>query len=161
MKQENAMTQLLLATSTTLHALAMIVFIGHYLLLSRVYLPALSNVDTGARALGEMSRRSRPWLYTSILVFAVTGVHLMLVDPNYLGIGNFSNPWAMLMLIKHLVIVVMIGLGFWFNAVQRVGPVLRSNTAAAQGVEKFRQYCNAMAVGGVLVLALTALSQVQ
>jgi uncharacterized protein YbcV (DUF1398 family) len=55
----------------------------------------------------------------------------------------------------------MIGLGLWFNAVQRVGPVMRSNTAAAQGVEKFRQYCNAMAVGGVLVLALTALSQVQ
>lgn len=155
------MTQLLLATSTTLHALAMLVFIGHYLLMSQVYLPALSGLDTGAQALGEMSRRSRPWMYASILVFAVTGVHLMLVDPNYLGIGNFSNPWALLMLVKHLVIVVMIGLGFWFNMLQRVGPAMRSTSGSVQGIAKFRQYCNAMTVCGVIVLALTALSQAQ
>ena len=155
------MTQLLIATSTTLHALAMIVFIGYYLLLSLIYLPALSAIDNGGKALGEMSRRSRRWMYISILVFAVTGVHLMLVDPNYLGIGNFSNPWALLMLVKHLVIVVMIALGFWFNFIQRVGPALRSNSGAAQGVAKFRQYSNIMAGCGALVLALTALSQIQ
>ena len=155
------MSQLLLATSTTLHALAMIVFIGHYLLMSLIYLPALSRLDNGAKALGEMSARSRHWLYGSILIFAVTGVHLMLVNPNYLGIGNFSNPWAMLMLVKHILIVVMIGLGFWFNAIQRVGPTLRSNSGAAQGVAKFRQYSTAIAVCGVLVLALTAIAQVQ
>lgn len=155
------MSQLLLATSTTLHALAMIVFIGHYLLMSLIYLPSLSAMDNGSKALGEMSHRSRRWLYISILIFIVTGVHLMLVNPNYLGIGNFSNPWAMLMLIKHILVVVMIGLGFWFNAIQRVGPAMRSNSGAAQGVAKFRQYSNAMAVCGVLVLALTALSQVQ
>jgi hypothetical protein len=65
------------------------------------------------------------------------------------------------MLIKHLVIVVMIGLGFWFNMLQRVGPAMRSNSGAAQGVAKFRQYSNAMAICGVIVLALTALSQAQ
>jgi uncharacterized membrane protein len=155
------MSQLLIATSTTLHALAMIVFIGHYLLMSLIYLPALSTVDQAGRALGEMSHGSRAWLYGSILVFAATGVHLMLIDPNYLGIGNFSNPWAVLMLIKHILIIVMIGLGFWFNAIQRVGPTMRSNSRAAEGVAKFRQYSNLMAVCGVLVLALTALSQVQ
>ena len=155
------MTQILLATSTTLHALALIIFIGHYLLMSLIYLPALSTLDNGGKALGEMSARSRRWLYLSILVFAATGVHLTLVDPNYMGIGNFSNPWALLMLIKHLVIVVMIGLGFWYNMLQRVGPAMRSNSGAAQGVAKFRQHSNIMAVCGVLVLALTALSQVQ
>ncbi len=155
------MSQALLATSTTLHALAMIIFIGHYLLMSLIYLPALSKLDNGAKALGEMSARSRRWLYLSILVFVATGVHLMLVNSNYLGIGNFSNPWAMLMLIKHLVIVVMIALGFWFNMLQRVGPTMRSNSASVQGVAKFRQYSNLMAVCGVIVLALTALSQAQ
>jgi uncharacterized membrane protein len=155
------MSQLLIATSTTLHALALIIFIGHYLLMSLIYLPALSGTEHAGKALGEMSARSRRWLYLSILVFAVTGVHLMLVNPNYLGVGNFSNPWALLMLIKHLVIVILIGLGFWFNALQRVGPAMRSNSGAAQGVTKFRQYSNLMAIGGVIVLALTALSQVQ
>ena len=155
------MNQLLFATSTTLHALAMIIFIGHYLLMSLIYLPALSKLDNGAKALGEMSHRSRRWLYGSILVFAISGVHLMLIDPNYLGIGNFSNPWALMMLIKHIVILVMIALGFWYNMLQRVGPAMRSNSGAAQGVAKFRQYSNAMAVCGVIVLALTALSQAQ
>ena len=155
------MSQFAIATSTTLHALAMIIFIGHYLLMSLIYFPALSSMDNGAKALGEMSAYSRRWMYGSILVFFVTGVHLMLVDPNYLGIGNFSNPWAMLMLIKHILILVMIALGFWFNMLQRVGPAMRSNSGAAQGVAKFRQYSNAMAICGVIVLALTALSQVQ
>ena len=155
------MSQLLLATSTTLHALAMIIFIGHYLLMSLVYIPALSGLDNAGKALGEMSHSSRKWLYGSLLVFFITGVHLMLVDPNYLGIGNFSNPWALSMLIKHIVILVMIGLGFWFNFLQRVGPAMRSSSGAAQGVAKFRQYSNIMAVCGVLVLALTAFSQVQ
>jgi uncharacterized membrane protein len=155
------MSQLLLATSTTLHALAMIIFIGHYLLMSLIYIPALSGLDNAGKALGEMSHRSRRWLYGSILIFFVTGVHLMLVDPNYLGIGNFSNPWALMMLIKHIVILVMIALGFWYNALQRVGPAMRSNSGAAQGVAKFRQHSNIMAICGVLVLTLTALSQVQ
>jgi putative copper export protein len=97
----------------------------------------------------------------AILVFFVTGIHLMLIDPNYLGIGNFSNPWAMLMLVKHILILVMIGMGFWFNAIQRVGPAMRSNTRAAEAVGQFRRYSNAMAVCGVVVLLLTALSQAQ
>jgi uncharacterized membrane protein len=155
------MTQLLLATSTTLHALAMLIFIGHYLLTSLIYLPALSATDNGAKALGEMSRRSRKWLYGSILVFLVTGVHLMLVDPNYLGIGNFSNPWAISMLVKHIIVLVMLGLGFWFNFIQRVGPAMRSKSGAAQGAAAFRRYSNSMAICGVLILALTAFSQVQ
>lgn len=160
------MSQLLLATSTTLHAFAMLIFIGHYLLMSLIYIPAVSGQDNagqaqGAPILGAMSRESRKWLYGSILVFLVTGVHLMLADPNYQGIGNFSNPWAMLMLIKHIVIIVMIGLGFWFNMLQRVGPAMRSNSSAAQGVAKFRQYSNLMSICGIIVLALTALSQIQ
>ena len=153
------MSQLPLATSTALHALAMIVFIGHYLLLSLIYLPALSTLDNAGKALGETSHRSRPWLYGAILVFAVTGVHLMLVNPNYMGIGNFSNPWVMLMLVKHLLIVVMIGLGFWFNAILRVGPQMSTNSGAVQARKSFHLYANAMAACGVLVLLLTAFAQ--
>ena len=155
------MTSLLLVTSTTLHVLAMLVFIGHYLLTSVIYLPALSTMDNGSRALGEMSQRSRRWLYGSILVFLITGVHLMLADPDYAGIGNFNSPWAVFMLVKHIVILVMIVLGFWFNAIQRVGPAMRSNSGATQGVAAFRRYSNIMTICGVLVLVLTALSQVQ
>ena len=151
------MSQLLISLSYWLHAMATVVFIGHFVLLAGLYLPALA--DDGA-ALSRISKRSRWWMYASLLVFAVTGIYLTFVDPNYLGIGNFSNFWAMMMLIKHLLIVAMIALGFWYNAILRVGPLLSSNNPEP-AVARFRQYVNAMAVCGVLVLLLTELAQVE
>jgi uncharacterized membrane protein len=154
------MSQIIVATSYALHALATVVFIGHFLLLALIYLPVLSKMEPGGlTALSEISKRSRPWMYASLLVFAITGVYITLVDPNYLGLGNFSNPWALLMLVKHILILGMVVMGFWFNAILRVGPLMRSNSGAGPALARFRWYCNAMAVTGVAVLLLTALAQ--
>ena len=153
------MSQTLTALSFWLHSLATVVFIGHYVLLSLVYLPLLGEAE--GTILSGISKRSRPWLYGSMLAFAITGVYLTFVDPNYLGIGDFNNLWAVLMLVKHLLLVGMIGMGFWFNAILRVGPMMSSNTGAGQAVARFRQYSNLMAIAGVLVLLLTAVSQAQ
>ncbi len=65
------------------------------------------------------------------------------------------------MLVKHVLILGMIAMGFWFNAIMRVGPMMISNSGAAQAVVCFRRYANLMAMSGVLVLLLTALAQVQ
>lgn len=158
------MSQFLVALSFWLHALATVVFIGHYLLLSLIYIPVFMKDKPDVMAgmiLSEISKRSRRWLYTALLIFLITGVYLTFVDPNYLGIGNFGNPWAILMLIKHLLIVGMIAAGFWFNAIMRVGPLLSSKTGSAQAFNSFRWYVNSMAITGVLVLLLTAFSQAQ
>jgi hypothetical protein len=85
----------------------------------------------------------------------------MLVDPDYLGFANFGNLWGILMLVKHLLVLVMIGLGFWFNAILRVGPLMSSNSGAVQAIARFHWYANAMAISGILILLLTALAQVQ
>ena len=151
------MTQLLISISTWLHALATVVFIGHFVLLAGVYIPALSQ---NGPALSEISKRSRPWMYASLIVFAVTGTYLTFIDPNYMGIGNFRNLWAVMMLVKHILIVAMIGMGFWFNALMRVGPMMSSNNPE-QAVIRFRNYVNAMAICGVLILLLTAIAQLE
>ena len=153
------MSQILIAFSVWLHALGTIIFIGHYLLLALIYLPLLEK-DNGI-ALSKVSRRSRRWLYISLLIFAITGAYLTFIDPNYLGLANFGNLWGILMLVKHLLILGMIGMGFWFNAILRVGPMLTSNSGAAQATNRFRLYVNLMAISGVLVLLLTALAQVE
>jgi uncharacterized membrane protein len=153
------MPQNLTALSLWLHALATVVLIGHYLLLSVIYLPVLAK--NNGTALSEISKRSRPWMYTSLLIFIVTGVYLMFADPNYLGVGDFGNFWSVMMLVKHLLIFGMIGLGFWFNAFLRVGPMMASNNNAELGIRRFRTYSNWMAILGVLVLLLTALSQME
>ena len=158
------MSQTLTALSFWLHALGTVLLIGHYLLLSLLYLPVFvkNQADPlSGTILSEISRRSRSWLYGSMLIFAVTGIYLTFVDPNYLGIGNFSNPWAILMLVKHILILAMIGMGFWFNAILRVGPLMSSNTGSTRAIAHFRQYSNLMAIAGVLVLLLTAISQAQ
>jgi uncharacterized membrane protein len=154
------MTPILIALSYWLHALATVVFIGQFVLLATIYLPVLSKAGNGA-TLSEISKYSRPWLYSSMFVFIITGVYLMIVDPNYLGIGNFSNFWSTMMLVKHLLILGMIAMGFWFNAIMRVGPLMNSNTGGAQAISRFRWYTNSMAISGVLVLFLTALAQVE
>jgi len=155
------MSQTLFSLSTWIHALATVLFIGHYLLLTLIYLPAFGKhkPEVAGPILSEISKRSRVWMYSSLLIFIVTGIYLMIVDPNYRGIGDFGNPWAVLMLVKHILIVGMIAMGFWFNAILRVGPLMSSNTGAEQAILRFGSYSKWMAISGVLVLLLTALAQ--
>lgn len=158
------MNQILVTLSITMHALATVVFIGHPVLLALVYLPALEKTVL-APAVGpllrEISRRSRNWSYGALLVFMVTGAHLMFDDPAYLGIGNFKNAWSVLMLLKHAVILGMIGIGWWYNASWRVHPSLDSASDAAQALARLRLYSICMAVAGMVVLILTAAAQAQ
>ena len=100
-------------------------------------------------------------MYVALLIFMITGIHLMFIDPNYLGVGDFGNLWSILMLVKHFLILGMILAGFWFNAILRVGPILSSKTGSSQAMDRFQLYNNGMAITGVLVLLLTAISQVK
>lgn len=45
-----------------------------------------------------------------------------------------------------------------FNALMRVGPMMSSNNPE-QAIFRFQKYVNLMAISGVLVLLLTAISQ--
>ena len=153
------MSQILIALSVWLHALGTVVLVGHYLLLSFISLPILER--NNGMILSEISKRSRPWMYASLLIFMVTGIYLTFADPNYLGFGDFGNPWGILMLAKHMLILGMLALGFWFNAILRVGPMMSSNNNAELAIRRFRLYSNLMAASGALVLLLTALAQVE
>lgn len=151
------MSQFFISISTWLHSIASVIFIGHFILLAGIYLPVLSKNGT---TLSEISRRSRLWMYVSLLIFVVTGTHLMLIDPGYLGFMDFSNFWGIVMVVKHILVLAMLAMGFWFNAILRVGPMMSSNNPE-QAIARFRKYINAMAVCGALVLLLTALAQVE
>ena len=153
------MSQILIALSVWLDALGTVILVGHYLLLSVIYLPALEK--NSGTILSEISKRSRSWMYISLVIFAITGVYLMFADPNYLGVGDFGNLWSIMMLLKHVLILGMIAMGFWFNAIQRVGPMMSSNTGVELATRRFRLYANLMAIAGVWVLLFTALAQME
>jgi uncharacterized membrane protein len=153
------MSQILISLSVWLHAIGTVILIGHYFLLSVIYLPVLEK--NGGVFLSQVSKRSRPWMYASLVIFMVTGVYLTFADPYYLGVGDFGNLWTVLMLIKHVLIVGMIGMGFFFNGLLRVGPMMSSNNGAELAIRRFRLYSNLMAISGVLVLLLTTLAQAE
>jgi uncharacterized membrane protein len=158
------MEQALIALSMWLHALATVVMIGYFLLAALIFVPILGRTELegpGRGIISEISRRSRRWMYLALVLFFITGFYLMLVDPNYRGIGDFGNLWAAVMLVKHLLVLAMLGMGFWYNAIRRVGPMLRSNTGAEEAVTRFRTYTYSMAACGCLILLLTALAQVE
>lgn len=118
------------------------------------------DIPVGA-ILDGFSKRSRAWMYIALLIFMVTGIHLMLVDSYYLGVGNFGNAWSIQMLVKHVLILGMIAAGFWFIVNLRVGPMLSSNTRVSQAFNRFRLYVSGLADCGSLILLLTATSQVR
>jgi uncharacterized membrane protein len=155
------MSQFFFSLFTWLHAIATVLFIGHPLFIWLLYLPAFAKTkaEIAGPILSDISKRSRFWMYASLLVFAVTGIYLTLVDRNYLGLGDFGNPWAIAMLVKHILIVAMIGLGFFYNAILRVGPMMSSNNSAEAAIARFGLYSKWMAICGVLVLLLTAFAQ--
>ena len=75
------MSQILISLSVWLHAIGTVILIGHYFLLSVIYLPVLEQ--NGGTFLSQISKRSRPWMYASLLIFMVTGIYLTFADPNY------------------------------------------------------------------------------
>ena len=155
------MSQTLFSLFTWLHAIATVIFIGHFVLLAPIYLPAFAKAkpEIAGPILSDVSKRSRGWMYASLVIFMITGIYLMIVDPNYRGIGNFANPWSVAMLVKHILIVGMIGMGSFYNAILRIGPMMNSNNGAEQAIARFGSYARWMAIAGVLVLLLTAFSQ--
>jgi uncharacterized membrane protein len=97
-KRKKTMSQILVALSFWLHAIGTLILIGRYFLLSVIYTPVLEKGD--GIFLRQISKRSGSWIYASLLIFLVTGIYLTFADPNYLGVGNFSNLWGVLMLVK-------------------------------------------------------------
>src|SRR5512141_894799 len=115
------MNTLLIAISTWLHAVATIVFVGYYLFTGLIYLPVLERqmqAGTLRSLLEQISARLRPFFGGSLLIFLVTGTHLMFINDSYLGLGNFfGNPWSTLIVIKHVLVLAFLALAIFSERV--------------------------------------------
>ena len=153
------MSTFLVALSIWLHALATIVFIGYYLFTSLIYLPVFER-QMQANALRDLlehiSARLRPFFGGSLLIFLVTGTYLMLINKNYLGLGNFfANPWSILMVSKHVLVVAFLALAIFSERVFMV-QISDQNPRALQG---FRWTLNINVLLGLIILLMTSIAQ--
>jgi uncharacterized membrane protein len=145
-----------------LHLVATVAMIGYYAVLGVLVLPALRQAGS-ARALGEtiaaMERRALPIIVGSLVAFLATGVYLMGADTRYSGVGEITDSWSTLLLVKHVVVAVMVALGVYIDAiiVRRLAPPDAPDQDAA--ARWLMVLAGAMTGLGLLVLYLTAAAQ--
>jgi uncharacterized membrane protein len=153
------MSTILIAFSTWLHTLATIVMIGYFLFTSLIFLPIFERQMRGTalrELLESISARLRPYFGGSLLIFLVTGTHLMLINKSYQGLGNFfGNPWSILIVIKHVLVLAFLALAIYSER------VFLSNISdeQAQALKKYRLALGIDTFLGALILLLTAIAQ--
>ncbi|PJF34518.1 MAG: hypothetical protein CUN49_15270 [Candidatus Thermofonsia Clade 1 bacterium] len=167
-------TDWLLTLSLFLHLLATVAWLGGLLLLSLIIMPsarALLAHNEGTAALlsllDKLRKRFQVIANLSLLVLLTTGLYQMSASPYYTGFLQIDNDWSRAMLIKHVAVIGMIGVG----ALMQFGvlPALeRAALLAARGKEDARetarlrlreQRLTALNLAlGVLTLACTAVA---
>jgi uncharacterized membrane protein len=154
------MSTLFVSLSIWLHALATIVMIGYFVFASLIYLPVFERQMQGSALrdiLEQVSTRLRPFFGGSLLIFLITGTHLMLIDENYLGLGNFfGNTWSVLIIIKHVLVLVFLALAIYSERAY-LGRISDQNPDA---LKKYRSALNINTALGVIILLLTSIAQV-
>jgi uncharacterized membrane protein len=94
-----------------LHMLATVAWVGGLVAMSLIVLPAARRTLSGdslAAFLGQVSKRLQQVGWLSLFVLVATGMFQMSASPKYQGFLAITSPWAVAILLKHLVIGLMI-----------------------------------------------------
>ena len=98
--------------------LATVIWIGGLATLSILVLPSARQVlDTSdyAKMLVGIRRKLNPLGWLSLLVLVGTGMFQMSANPNYEGFLAFNNQWAVAILLKHIVFLLMAGISAYLT----------------------------------------------
>lgn len=153
------MTVFLISLSTWLHSLATIVMVGHFLFARLIYLPVMEtrmNQEDLHRFVEQVSGRLRPYFGGALLIFLVTGTHLMVISQNYMGLGDiFANTWSILIVVKHVLVLA-------FLALAVISERVFLKQSSEKNPEAFKQYRRALSANlvlGAAILLLTSIAQ--
>ena len=154
------MSAFLVALSTWLHVMATVVFVGYYLFTGLIYLPVFERCmqpNALRDILEQVSARLRPYFGGSLLIFLVTGTYLLVINKNYVGLGQFfNNPWSILMVIKHALILAFLALAVFSERAF----LTQISDKKPQALKNFRFAVNINTILGVIIVLLTSIVQV-
>ncbi len=109
------MTEAARTLSLFCHIAATVIWIGGLLLITLLVLPelnrALAEQPTLYRLLRRLRKRFTIVGNLALAVLVVTGLLQMSADPNYKGMLQFNNRWSQVLLLKHILIIAMAGMG--------------------------------------------------
>ncbi len=154
----------LLLLALWLHTIALVIAVGYYGVLGRIIVPALTRSLHGsdlAESLAAIERRALPLVLLAVVLFVITGSYLLVVNPDYTGLGHFfDTSWATLMLVKHGVVIVLVCVGVVIDWVARGLPLTRDDAELARDVRRLHLSAEFATALGVLAILLTAAAQV-
>jgi uncharacterized membrane protein len=150
--------------------LATILWIGGLSAVVLLVLPAARQgleVEQYARLLEKIERRLDPLGWLSLAVLLGTGLFQMSANPNYAGFLAINNRWAIAILIKHLLFLVMIAVSAYLTwgllpTLRRIA-LLRARGQEVAGAERLVQrelvLLRLNLILAVVILALTSLAR--
>lgn len=146
-----------------LHTVAFVIAWGYYGVLGRMVIPALGRSMDGPMrgdVIAAIERRAVPLVLLSMALFVVTGSYLLVVDPRYDGLGNFfANPWTTLMLVKHVVVIGLIGLAVMVDRYVRRLQAATDDATRASALRGLRLSAEAATALGAVIVLLTVAAQ--
>jgi uncharacterized membrane protein len=162
-----------LALSLFVHLVATVVWLGGLALLTFLVWPearaVMGRSEGGAAVLALLDKlRGRFQIVAnlSLLALLVTGLFQMGKNPNYEGLLTFDNDWSRAMLVKHIAVLGMIGVGALMQfallpALERASLLVKKGKPAPEidGLRARERRLTALNLGlGVVVLACTAIA---
>jgi uncharacterized membrane protein len=113
--------QIQFALVTFLHDLFTVVWIGGLLTLGLIVLPSTRAVlGTGPEAkklMNTVQERLSPLVHVSIVGLIVTGLLLSRRSPDFKGLFDLGSVYASVLSVKHLLVVLMIGISLYRSLV--------------------------------------------
>ena len=145
-----------------LHTVAFVIAWGFYGVLARMILPGLGkSLDLAGqtRVLAAIERRALPFVLFAVVLFAVTGTYLLVTNSAYHGLGNFTTTWAMLMLVKHGLVIVLVGLGMLIDYLIRGAADAQEDRDRASDLRWIGLAADGATALGALITLTTAAAQ--
>jgi len=102
--------------SAWFHLMAIVTWLGLVIYSALMFFPSIARAALPARAveLADFRRKAIGILLAAIIVFAITGFALIMMNEHDEGMGNvFANDWTTMIFTKHILIILMIILEFW------------------------------------------------
>jgi uncharacterized membrane protein len=156
------MSGIMVTGAVWLHIVATVVVVGYFTVLTFFVLPALARALPAALqgpAVAAIERRALPFVVVFLVVFLVTGIYLTGNDTRYGGAGSIDSPWAAIILAKHAVIVGMLAVGVYVDALAVRAGSNADDAHRAVAVRRFTLGAGVLTALGLLVLLLTAVAQ--
>ena len=157
----------LLAIANFLHLIATITWVGGMIISRLIITPAvrklaqsgdLTEADQRAvlRAIGQ---RGASFTYGAIVVFIITGLAMLSLNPNYAGFLVFGNLWTQVILVKHVVVAALIISTAYINTtVNRKLASADDEQEYARWQERRKDLSDVNFLLGLIILGLTAIA---